>query len=293
MGLMQATVTPNPTNIDLSGKTIIITGSNVGLGLESARQFLVCRASTVILAVRTVSKGEAARQKLLADPQLNRSNPKADIKVMRLDVEDYKSVIAFADKVKEEVSQLHVLLLNAGIYSLNFELSVSGHERVTQINYLSNTLLALELLPLLRSTAQKTGQATRLSLVGSRQQHNNSLAKKKPILPGESVLGHFDHASNFVKLSNYGDTKLLCAMFIAELAKRVPPEQVIINNMCPGMVATGFSDTLPFGMKQVMDVVKMIRARTVEEGAWIINYDTVVAGAESHGRYLEDKNVSP
>lgn len=60
MGLFQSTVTPNPS-IDLSGKVVIVTGGNAGLGHASAQQFLVGKASTLILACRKVSKGGAAR----------------------------------------------------------------------------------------------------------------------------------------------------------------------------------------------------------------------------------------
>ena len=236
MPFVQPPVSPNPASLNLAGQTVIITGANAGLGFECARQLLISHASTVILAVRTMSKGEAARANLLANPEVHRRNPDADIKVLKLDMEDYKSVMAFADNVKKEILDLHVLLLNAGIGQLGYESSVTGHEKVTQVNYLSNALLSLELLPLLEATAARTGQATRLSWVGSRTHHSSSLAKKQPILPNESILAHFDDKSKYLAIAHYGDTKLLCAMFVAEMAKCVPKEQVIINIMCPGMV---------------------------------------------------------
>ncbi|MCJ1401023.1 hypothetical protein MMC11_004235 [Xylographa trunciseda] len=291
MPFIQPTVTPNPDNLNLAGQTIIITGANAGLGFECARQLLISHASTVVLAVRTISKGEAARARLLANPEINKRNANADIKIMKLDMEDYQSVIAFADNVKKELHDLHVLLLNAGIGQLGFEVSVTGHEKVTQVNYLSNALLSLELLPLLEATAARTGKATRMSWVGSRMHDENSLLSKQPILPGESVLAHFDDKSKYLTIAHYGDTKLLCVMFIAEMAARVPKEKVIINIMCPGMVNTGMSDVLPFYLRPAMNFVKMLRARTPEEGGWIINYAAVVAGPETHGRYLKDKEL--
>jgi hypothetical protein len=54
----QHLVTPNPPGVDLTGQTIIITGSNQGIGLESARQLLVYKVSMVILAVRNTSKAK-------------------------------------------------------------------------------------------------------------------------------------------------------------------------------------------------------------------------------------------
>lgn len=163
--LFQLPVTPTPAGIDLSGKTVIVTGENAGIGYETARQFLALAASTVILAVRHAVKGEAARDKLLADAIVQKQNPKREVIVMKLDLDDYKSVIEFADCVKKKVTVLHILLLNTGIGRLNFELSASGHERATQVNFLSNAPLVFELLPLLKASAAKTGAPTRISLV--------------------------------------------------------------------------------------------------------------------------------
>ena len=176
MPFIQPTVNPNPDSLNLTGQTIIVTGGNAGLGYECARQFLMAHTSTAILAVRTVSERETAREKLFVDQEIKKHNPDAAIKVLKLDMEDYQSVIAFADSVKKEVRELHVLLLNAGIGQPNYEVSVTGHEKVTQVNYLSNALLALELLLLLEATAARTGKATRLSWVGSRMHHSSSFA---------------------------------------------------------------------------------------------------------------------
>ena len=286
-------MTPTPTNIDLTGKVIIVTGANAGLGFETSRQFLALKVSKVILAVRNLSKGEAARQRLLADEAVQKHNLKADVKVMELDMERYESVVAYADQVKKELPIPHLVLLNAGIGQLGFETSPTGHEKVTQVNYLSNALLALELLPLLEATAEKTGAPTRISWVGSRMHLSNSLAKKQPLLPGESVLEHFDDRSKYLAVAHYGDTKLLCFMFVQELAKRVSKDKVIVNTMCPGMVDTNMTEVLPIYFRVIIIAVKKTRARTSEQGGWILVHAAAVVGPESHGRYLNDKDIVP
>jgi hypothetical protein len=60
-------IPPIPAGIDLAGKTALVTGSNGGLGLECARHFLKLRPSLLILAVRSLQKGEAAAVGLRAD----------------------------------------------------------------------------------------------------------------------------------------------------------------------------------------------------------------------------------
>lgn len=291
MGLIQATVSPNPA-IDLSGKTVIVTGGNAGLGLECVRQFLVAKASKVIIACRTPAKGEAAREGLLKDPTVRKKNPKAEIIVMKLDMERYTSVVEFANAVKKTLPLLHVLLLNAGTGGLTYEQSPTGHEKVMQVNFLSNALLALELLPLLEETAAKGGAPTRMSWVGSRNHGSTSLAKNQSI-QHESVLDHFDKKANFSAMSAYSDSKLLCVLFITELARRVPKEKVIINTMCPGMVKTGIPDSMPLWLRLPVNAVQAIRARTPEQGGWIILYATILAGPKSHGHYLHDKTPKP
>ena len=124
----QPSIPPVPPETDLTGQAIVITGATGGLGYEASLQFLRLKASQVILAVRDVTKGETARQNLLADPEIGRINPNASISVLPLDLSDSTSAIRFAKLVRERLTRLDVLLLNAGINLARFETSKSGHE---------------------------------------------------------------------------------------------------------------------------------------------------------------------
>lgn len=128
MRFHQYPIPPTPPQTNLSGQTIIITEATAGLGREASPQLLRWRASTVILAVRDTTKGNAVRTQLLADDEVRRVNAQANVKVLRLDLADYGSVQEFADRVMREVDSLDVLLLNAGINRARFEKSASGHE---------------------------------------------------------------------------------------------------------------------------------------------------------------------
>jgi NAD(P)-dependent dehydrogenase (short-subunit alcohol dehydrogenase family) len=108
----QAVIPDTPASIDLTGKTVIVTGANAGLGLEAARQYLTLHASRVILAVRTLAKGEEAARYLSSHPSVKSTNPNAVIEVMALDLDDFQSVVRFSSKVKEKLDVLDVLLLN-------------------------------------------------------------------------------------------------------------------------------------------------------------------------------------
>lgn len=287
----QAVIPETPASIDLTGKTVIVTGANAGLGLEAARQYLTLHASRVILAVRTLAKGEEASRYLSSHPSVKSTNPNAVIKVMALDLDDFQSVVRFSSKVKKELDVLDVLLLNGGVNIMSYQTSASGHERVMQVNFHSNALLALELLPLLESTAVKCGTPSRLTFVGSVTQKMHTVSKK-PVTEKETVMEHFDDKSKYAGLQRYSDSKLMVAAFVQALAQHVPVTKVIINNLCPGSVATGFDVNLPIWLKPIMSVYRKIRARTVEEGARTLIYASVVAKADSHGAFILNNEIT-
>ncbi|KAE8343121.1 hypothetical protein BDV24DRAFT_129716 [Aspergillus arachidicola] len=285
MNFPQPKVTSLPPNIDLHGKTALITGATAGIGLETARQLLKLHVSHLVLAVRNVSKGEACKR------ELQRLDAHAKITVLELDMDSYKSVQSFTKALRLEVPSINILLLNAGIGLLKLERSPSGHERVTQVNYLSNALLVAELLPYLKASAEKSGQPSRITWVGSRMYFTTSLEKKAPMKAGESVLEHMDSEEFFFPNERYNDSKLLCAMFMYSLAPRVDQSKVVLNMVCPGLVNTNMTDVLPLHMRMVMGVVKALFARPVEVGGRLFINAAVVAGPESHGGFLGDKEI--
>ena len=299
MGIFsQSTVTPLPTGINLDGRTIIITGANVGMGLEAARQLLALNASTLILAVRYATNGEKCKASLLVDPAVKKRNKKPTVKVMKLDMNDYRSIQSFTKAIKAEVPIVDYLLLNAGISTLKFEGSISCHERMMQVNYLSNVLLLLELLPHLEASATVTGSPSRVSWVGSRTYMSSSLEEKgKMVKPGETVIGHMDSPKYFFPFKRFNDTKLLCVMFLYELAPHLDKNKVIFNMICPGMVDKSTRKTLPIYLRIPINIVKAIRARPkarpVEQGAWLILNAMVAMGPESHGEFILDKDIQP
>ena len=93
---------------DLTGKIIVVTGGNSGLGYESVKAFAM-KGAEVVLASRSAEKGEEARAEILKD------FPEGKIKVMQLDLGDQESVSNFASVFKKSYKKLDVLLNNAGI----------------------------------------------------------------------------------------------------------------------------------------------------------------------------------
>lgn len=281
-----------PPSLSFHGKTILITGASAGLGRAATQLLLFHGAKEIIAGVRNVSKADAVKSSILSDPEIKKANPHAAITVLHVDLEDYDSVLTFAKEVKQRYNEkLDMLLLNAGTGSLKWEIvAKSGHEKTIQVNLLSPALLAMELLPILEKTASITGVPSRLTWVGSFVQFDHTL-DKKPIQDVEGVLRHFDDEKSFVPMGRYSDSKLLGTMFIEQLAMYVDPGQVIVNDVSPGMVKTGFGE-YPIWVRGMFAVFFGLKARTPGEGAKTYLHALGIAGKESHGKYLSDNLIT-
>lgn len=132
----QPKIPATPAGTTLAGKTALITGANSGLGLETARQYLLLGVERLIITARTITKGKEAIQTLRGDPEVAKTNPTATIDAFELELEDYSSVKHFCEQVKAQVPALHILLNNAGITVADFKLSKDGHERTMQGQHL-------------------------------------------------------------------------------------------------------------------------------------------------------------
>lgn len=143
-----------------SGQTIIVTGSNTGLGLEAARHFTRLDAAKVILAVRTISKGETAKASIEES-----TNRKGVVEVWNLDLGSYESVKDFAKKA-EKLDRLDILVENAGIARTDYTVQEENEATITT-NVVSTFLLGLLLLPKLRETSQKFNVTPHLAITCS------------------------------------------------------------------------------------------------------------------------------
>ena len=277
---MFSSVPPIPPGIDLVGKTALVTGSNVGLGLECVRHFLKLRPSRLIMAVRSVQKGEAAAMDLRAE------FPQAKIEVWQLDMESFRSVQAFAAKCEQELDRLHVAVLNAGLGKLKFERVEEGRRRETtiQVNYLSTALLASLLIPKMKPSASSSGPG-RLSIITSDTAHGAKLED-----PGDGgLLDSVDRPERFECFQQYSISKLLITMFGAKLAQAVDSDEVVINCCNPSAVkGTAFLQRLDsWFFKAIFGLMFSILGRTVVDGSRIYVHSSLVLGRESHGSFTD------
>jgi NAD(P)-dependent dehydrogenase (short-subunit alcohol dehydrogenase family) len=128
---------------DQSGRRVVITGANSGTGQEAARR-LAAAGAHVIMAVRTVAKGEQARDGILAQ------QPQAHLEVRRVDLADLASVAEFADSLIAAGTPLDLLVNNAGVMAVPARMTTAdGFELQLGSNFLGPFALTVRLLPLL------------------------------------------------------------------------------------------------------------------------------------------------
>ncbi|KAH8170486.1 short chain dehydrogenase domain-containing protein [Sarocladium implicatum] len=144
-----------------SGKTFIVTGGNGGLGYEAIQHLVKMGAATVIMAVRTVSKGEEAKQEIE-----EATGVKDVIQVWQLDKTSYESVKAFAAKVLSELDHVDSLIDNAGV-AASTPVKSEGHNENMTVNAYSSLLLATLLMPSMSAYASKSATTPHITIVSS------------------------------------------------------------------------------------------------------------------------------
>lgn len=206
----------------MKGKLCVVTGSNTGIGKETARG-LAQRGATVVLACRDTQKAEAARADIAA------SVPGAELHVMALDLGSLASVRAFARELRERFGRLDVLVNNAGLWSTSRSTTKDGFESTFGVNHLGTMLLTLELLPLLKKSAP-----ARVVVLSSTLHYRGKMNWED--LQGERSFGG-PRAYNQSKLAN--------VLFTKALARRLAGTGVTVNAVHPGVVATELTRDYP------------------------------------------------
>lgn len=270
-------------NTNLSGKTVIITGSNTGLGYESASQLLSLHLTHLILAVRSPSKGEAAALKL------RKAHPTATIAVWSLDMSEYSSIQAFCRRIESELERVDMVLLNAGVGAFKYVANKrTGHHECIQVNYLSTVLLAMLLLPILKRNGPSNGSPARLTIVNAAV----TLVAKFPERDAVPVLVALDEPKNH-GMEIYQTSKLLAHMWLWKAVEYVDAEDVVVNLAdCAWVKGTEFLREVG-GVARVGLKIFELLGRTPRVGASCFVDAMVSKGKESHGCFLMSWKIHP
>lgn len=184
---------------DLTGKVIIVTGGNSGVGYEAAKEFARYGAQT-ILACRSMDKAEAALAELTAEI------PAAPAEIMHLDLASLASVQQFAAEFKAKYDRLDILVNNAGIMMVPYGTTEDGFESQLGTNHLGHFALTGLLSDRLLSTP-----GSRVVNISSNAHHRGSI--------------DFDHLpveddNTYDEQAAYSRSKLANILFTYELQRR-------------------------------------------------------------------------
>lgn len=126
--------------MNVSNRTVVITGSNSGIGFYQAQQ-LAAKGANIVMACRSLGKAEQARRDLLLRV------PGAEIEILTVDVSEPESIIDFVERFVQHVGKLDILINNAGIVTRELSRNSVGYEMHMATNYLGAFALTGLLLP--------------------------------------------------------------------------------------------------------------------------------------------------
>ncbi|CAG5130695.1 unnamed protein product [Candidula unifasciata] len=207
----------------IKGKTVIITGSNTGIGMETARE-LARRGGRVIMACRDTVKGEAVRKAIVEEAGNN------NVILKKLDLASFASIKEFCKDINESESRIDILINNAGVMACPKMLTQDGLEMQFGVNHIGHFLLTNLLLDKIKASAP-----SRIIIV-------SSLAHKW----GRINFDDLNSVKSYSRNAAYAQSKLANILHCKELARRLQGTGVTVNCLHPGSVNTELTRHVPF-----------------------------------------------
>ncbi|KAF7554444.1 hypothetical protein G7Z17_g2912 [Cylindrodendrum hubeiense] len=266
-----------------SGGTYIVTGANVGLGLEAAKHLVSLGASKVVMAVRNLSAGEDAKA------EIEKATGIVNVaEVWVLDLASYDSVKAFAKKAMSELDRIDAIIENAAV-AIAGSTQPEGHLTPVTVNVLSTLLLAVLMLPKLSESAKRFGIVPHITFVTSRVGFD---AKSDWDIIKDDPVRKLDTDGALI-MKAYPLSKLLETFTVREFAAMNPVSRtgVVMNLVCPGLCRTTLSRDAPQPFRDMLADQLAKFGRTAEDGSRNL-LAGAVKGKESHGCLLDSTEIA-
>jgi len=250
--------------VDLSGRTILLTGCNSGIGKETLR-VLAKRGAHVIAAARTVEKAQAACNDVVGE-----TTPVA------CELSEPASIGACADRVVSMGRPLDAIICNAGIMALpNLNLK-HGYELQFFTNHVGHFILVTSLLDQLSDDG-------RVVMVSS-DAHKGA--------PPEGIqFDNLDGQRGYSPWASYGQSKLANLLFARELGRRLEGTKKTANSLHPGVIATNLARSMNPIVRTALAIGGPLVLKSVGEGAATQCYLAVHPDAAGvRGKYFADCN---
>jgi WW domain-containing oxidoreductase len=251
--------------VELGGKTVLITGVNSGLGMESAR-VLSLRGARIVGAARTLEKAKEA-----CDAIAPSAVPVA------CELSEPESVRACVAELAGRLDRLDVILCNAGIMALPERTVVHGQELQFLTNHIGHFILVTGLLP-------KLADRGRVVMVSS--------AAHAWAPPQGIKLDDLSFSSGYSPNRAYGQSKLANLLFAKALARRLAAGQSA-NALHPGVIATNLTRHMSPVVRVLVPVASAVAMKSIAQGAATQCYLAASPAVEGvTGEYFADCNVA-
>jgi WW domain-containing oxidoreductase len=266
-GLGYATTALEATDgCDLSGKTMLVTGCNSGIGLETVRA-LARRGARVIATARTVEKARNACATL-----------QGQFLPLACELSEPGSVRACVAAVKNDAAPLDAIVCNAGVMGIPAPEQRFGWELHLFTNHIGHFILVTGLLDRLAATG-------RVVVTGS------NAHRRAP--PAGIDFDNLSGERGYVPMKAYGVSKLANILFARELARRLGAGAQTANTLHPGVIDTNIVRTLPAPARAAFRILAPLALKTPEQGAATQAYLAASpAVANVTGAYYADCNPS-
>ncbi|KAG6373465.1 hypothetical protein JVT61DRAFT_6618 [Boletus reticuloceps] len=267
---------PQPRAVDnVSSKTFLVTGSNVGLGFEASVHLAKMRPKLLIATSRNQVKCELARKSILE----RAVEPNMDLYTWPLELESFQNVRSFVDRFAMEGNgTLNTLVANAGVYPNDYIRTQDDWEITLQVNYLSTALLSILLLPYLINSSSPDSPS-RLVFVSSLAHY---------FAPELKASDSRNSILETVSQPEFGKRSVILGMmFIRELASRLPESiPLVACAVNPGFCHSEMTrNAMPKGWFASM-CKRLVLVRSTEEGSRTLVHAAVASDRSMHGRYL-------
>ncbi|KXN68846.1 hypothetical protein CONCODRAFT_41361 [Conidiobolus coronatus NRRL 28638] len=265
----------NVKSKDLTGKVILLTGGNEGIGYHTAIQLAKMNAE-IIIASRNKDKS------IKAVEEIKKASGNDKISYRILDLGSIQGVKDFAKDFMKDYSKLDLLINNSGATFASYGVTKDGFERTFHVNHLGPFILTLSLLPIIEK-----GDSPRIVNLSSAAHKFSKLNLTQDLTPDPS---------KYSAVSQYSKSKLMNILFTKELAKRLAQKNIIVAAVHPGFVKSNLAQgnienpIFKVIVSIVMFFVTLVLARGGEEGAKTTVFAAVDDSIKT-GEYYDACNV--
>ena len=254
-----------------NNKTILITGATNGIGKAAALKFAES-AKSIAFTYRNEELGEDLKN------EMQKINPNLSIDSFFCDFSVQDSIRECADKIKNDLKAIDLLINNAGVVNTEYSETIDGIENTFAVNHLGYFLFTNLLLDLVKKESE-----SRIINVSSAAHHFVKGMQWDDI----------NYKDDFkMGLKAYGQSKLGNILFTKKLAKKLQKDGVTVNAIHPGGVNTSLGNQNNSLLGRVLKMILKPFFRSPLKGANTIIYLAEIDGLSITGAYWVDGRVA-